>query len=290
MMAAYLDETFDMRKAGIFVVGGLIARGVPLFELDRKWEALLHRPDIDIEYYKASECELGTGQFAKFVKQERHPTPKETERLQEISHEFISLVVKERVVAHGIGVLQQDFYEVIKDDYAHAVLGDDPFQLAYDLAMVQCAWLMKHIEKVQTAEARFGERVQRDYVSFVRDEDQKYAPLADARYIKLKNSTPEAGHYMGAHTIADDKTTFVLQAADAAAYEIRRALHIAHKQKTEPIRGQFQLFRDSARMAIIRTAMKDNLLNTVKLHKPGESFNLTDIMEGDYSENIRFEG
>jgi hypothetical protein len=82
MIAAYLDESFDMGKSGIFAVGGIVGRGIPLFELDRRWELLLHRPDIDIAYYKASECESGTGQFAKFVKQERNPTLEERLRLQ----------------------------------------------------------------------------------------------------------------------------------------------------------------------------------------------------------------
>jgi hypothetical protein len=183
---------------------------------------------------------------------------------------------------------REDFYEVIKDNYARSILGEDPFQLAYDLAIIQCAWMMKDLEKSEIAEAKFGQRVERNYISFVRDDHPTYARLADARYSNLTNNNPEAAKYMTSHTIADDKKVFVLQAADAAIYEIRRALHIAHKQRQEPIRGQFQLFRDSARMAIIQTATKQNLLNTVTLHKPGEPFNLSDIMENEFQENIHF--
>ena len=289
MIAAYLDESFDMRQAGIFAVGGVVGRLPALFELDRKWEALLRRPDIDIAYYKASECELGTGQFAKFVKEVRNPTPVERARLQQISHEFVSLMTKEFVVAHGIGVIQEDFYEVTKDDYARSILGDDPFQLAYDLAIIQCAWMMKEVEKGRKTHARFGEQVRRDRISFVRDSHQKYAPLAHARYMNLRNNNPEAAEYMATHSIEDDKEWFVLQAADAVVYEIRRALNIIHKQRTGDIRGQFNLFRNSTRMAIIQTANKQNLLNTVALHKPGEPFKLTDIMENVFHENIRFE-
>jgi hypothetical protein len=272
VIASYLDESFDMRNAGFFVVGGLIARFEPLFDLGRKWEALLRRPDLDLEYYKASECERGTGQFRKFVKVDRHPTPEESVHLQAISNDFISLIIKEKVAAFGIGVIQDDFYEVIKDDYAHSVLGDDPFRLAYDLAMVQCAWMMKQKEKSEKKKALFGHRVGREHVSFVRDTHQKYAPLAATRYTNLKNSTPEAGQYMSAHTIADDKEACVLQAADATVYEVRRALHIANKKRLGPIRGQFQLFRQSSRMAIIQTVIKQNLLNTVKLHKSRRIF------------------
>ncbi len=50
-----MDESADEAKTGVFVVGGLMARGVALVELDRKWEKLSKRPDIDIAYYKAYE-------------------------------------------------------------------------------------------------------------------------------------------------------------------------------------------------------------------------------------------
>jgi hypothetical protein len=289
VMGAYLDESFDKKPEGIFAVGGIVGRGIPTFELDRKWEALLHRPDIEIEYFKASECEIGTGQFKKFVKRDRHPTPEERAHLQAISHEFISLITKESVVAQGIGVIQKDFYEVIQDSYAHSILGDDPFQLAYDLAIVQCAWIMKHTEKSLMADAKSWQKVERDFISFLRDDHEKYAPLAQQRYLNLRDKNPEAAKYMATHSIGDDKNIFILQAADAAVYEIRRALHIAHKQRNEPVRGQFNIFKSSSKMAIIQTANKQNLLNTVKLHKPGEPFDLTDIMEAEYSESIHFD-
>jgi hypothetical protein len=289
MMGAYLDESIDKKRQGIFAVGGIMGRGPATFELDRKWGKLLQRPEIDIEYFKASECEIGTGQFKKFVKIDRRPTPEEEVRLQEISHEFISLITSEHVVAHGIGVIQTDFYEVIQDPYALSVLGEDPFQLAYDLAIVQCARMMKYVEREEVKKAKFGERVRPTYVSFLRDDHEQYAPLAQDRYMNLKGKNPEAARYMATHTIGDDKKLCILQAADAAVYEVRRALHIAHEQRREPLRGQFKLFRDSKRMAMIQTANKQNLLNTVSLHQPGEPFNLTDIMETEYDDDIRIE-
>ena len=289
-MGAYLDESVDPKKqGGIFAVGGIVGRGLATFELDRAWDSLLHRPDVDIEYFKASECELGTGQFRKFVKEDRRPTTEEYKKLQAISHEFISLFSNERIVAFGIGVIQPDFYDVIQDDYARSVLGDNPFQLAYDLAVVQVAWMMKELERRQVAEAEPWQRVRRDYVSILRDEDQRYAPLAQDRYLNLKKKNPEADKYLGTHSIGDDKKICTLQAADAAVYEVRRALHIALKQRNEPLRGQFNIFRDSSRMAIIQTATKENLLNTVRLHKPGEPFDLSDIMETEFNESIHFD-
>ena len=145
MIGSYMDESFDMRRSGIFAVGGLFGRGVPIFELDRRWNALRKRPDIDIAYFKASECEHGTGEFAKFVADKDNITPVERERLDSISHEFLKAIVDPHnygnyLILAGLGVIQKDFFDVIKDDNARAVLGDSPYRLAYDLAMIQCAW------------------------------------------------------------------------------------------------------------------------------------------------------
>jgi len=289
VFATYLDESFDMNQRDIFAVGGVVGHYGALFELDRKWEALLKRPDINIDFFKAAKCARGTDQFAKFVKIPGSPTPEEQKRLDAISHEFISLIAKEpNVIVYGIGVIQNDFQDVIKDKYALSVLGNDPFPFAYDLAMVQAAWIMKEGEKARKSKSK-GRRVEPYLTSFVADDHEVYGPLAAERYVKLKASNPEAEKYMGSHSLGDDKKVCVLQAADAVAYEIRRVLHIAHKQTTKAMRPQFKLFRDFSKMATIHTAVKQNLLNTVSLHKPGDSFNLSDVMETEYTENIRIE-
>src|ERR1700730_289644 len=181
-LSTYLDESFDMKLLGLYSVGGLIGQGPALFELDRKWEQLCRRPDIDIEYFKASECTLGTGQFAKFVSIERNPTPDEQDKLNEISCEFIRLIANEFVVGHGITIVQEDFYEVIKDPIAKAILGDTPYRLAYDLAMIQCAWVMNDLEKKITFAKQPWNKVPRPHVSFVCDEHEVHSPKANEAY------------------------------------------------------------------------------------------------------------
>lgn len=86
MFGCYLDESFDMKRSGFFAVGGFVGRGVAVFELDRNWEALLKRHRL--EYFKASECESGKGQFAQYVADPKNITRDERARLECISHEF----------------------------------------------------------------------------------------------------------------------------------------------------------------------------------------------------------
>jgi hypothetical protein len=273
MIGSYLDESFDTRASGVYVVGGIMAQGVPIFELDRRWEALRKR--YGIEYFKASECERGSGQFAKFCKIAEKPTPEEKAKLDLISHEFLDLIVnavlwegdKHFVVVHGIGIVQADFYEVIKDPKVKAVLGPSPFRLAYDFAMIQCAWAMKQLGP------NWG-------TSFICDADQEHAQAVLPDYFRLKEKNPKAAEYMFSFTAEDEKRCEPLQAADAGVYEVRRALNISLKQWQGPLRKQFGILTQAPGILfLIRHSTKDQLLYIANNNKAGDAFYLDPLME-----------
>lgn len=280
MIRAYLDESFDMKPRGVFAVGGLLGRGVAIFELERRWEAVLSRPDIGIRYFKASHCERGIGEFSKFVSNPERITSEERERLGSLSHEFLDAIVKmpfeptSYLVAAGVGVVQEDFYEVIKDANSRAILGDSPFRLAYDLAMIQYAWAMKELGTG-------------DGVSFVCDECEQYSRLAREAYNGLRASNPNAAEYMGTYSSKDEKECIPLQAADAVVFEIRRALNLALGQWQGQIRKQFNMMADSKTMFLIAHADMEHLRHIVSTHKPGEPLRLGEIMDQKFNENIR---
>jgi len=289
-----MDESFDPSKAGVykgvFVAGGIIGRGPALFELDRRWAILRRRPDIDIGYFKASQCELGSKQFSKFVANPKHLTEAEKKHLESISLEFVSLIPQVGfVVGHGIGIDQMLFYEIVKDAKALAVLGPSPYQLTYHLAMVQCAWFMKQLEenlkmqKSRTMDASSS----RDFVSFVCDEDEEHGEFADRAYRELKKNNPNAAQYMATYSMANDKTCDVMQAADAVAFEIRRALHVHLGRFGGSLRKQFNLLTDTHKMGLIQELSREQLLNLVATHEPGEPFRLDSIMNQEFQENVQ---
>lgn len=297
LIASYMDESFDMKPKGVYVVGGFLGNGVAVFELDRNWEKLRKRPDIDIQYFKASECERGTGQFAKFVSDPKNITKAEREKLDSISHEFLNLILhpvpfddKSYLCIQGVGIVQEDFYEVIKDKKALAILGDSPYRLAYDFAMIQCAWAMKELEKIiqEGKLLTMDSSPSREYVSFVCDEDEKHGPLASEAYQNLKKTNPVAAGYMATFSSANDRQCEPLQAADAAAFEVRRALNISLGQWDGELRKQFNVLADGRIVFLITHNSKDQLLHIVKNHEPGEPFKLDTLMELQVHENIRF--
>lgn len=279
MINSYMDESFDMRQSGIFAVGGLLGRGVATFELERRWEALRKRPDIGINYFKASHCQRGTGEFSKFVADKDNITPVERERLDSISHEFLKTIVDPNnygnyLILAGVGVVQDDFYDVVRDANAAAILGNSPYRLAYDFAMIQCAWAMKQLGT--------GDRV-----SFVCDESEEYSPLAAEAYRNLKTTNPNAAAYMATFSSADEKDCQPLQAADAIVFEIRRALNLELGQWNGRLRKQFDILDDAGAMFIIQYADKANLLNIVANNKPGQPLHLDAIMEQNFEENLK---
>ena len=289
-MYSYMDESCDAPGTGVFVVGGLLTRGVPSFELERKWEKLRKRPDIDIAYFKASECKSGRGEFEKFVAVPGSPSPTEHQKLDSINREFLALIPnEEHILVHGIGIVQSDFYEVIKDAKARAILGDSPYRLAYDFAMIQCAWEMKQLEqeiKKEKENVAFGGWA-RDCVSFVCDEHEQYSPLAIEAFRNLKRTNPNAAQYMGTFDSADDRSVQVLQAADAVVFEIRRVLNKALGNYSA-LRAQFRDLADPGKVFLITHTTKDQLLHIIAHHKPGEPFKLDDIMEQQLPESIGF--
>jgi Protein of unknown function (DUF3800) len=283
---SYLDESFDSEKTGLFAVGGLIAQGVALFELERKWDALCKK--YDVAYFRASDCKFGLGPFAKFVKHEGKPTLEEMKSLNQIMLEFVQLIVNEQTVGHGIIVDQDAFYELIKDSKARSILRDEPYRLAFDLAMVQCAWMMKALQLDLKETSPFGTRIKRPHVSFVCDEHEIYSPSANAAYRDLKAKNPEAEQYMASFSSADDKKTAVLQAADALAYIVRKSSKADLGFSKAPLSPEFNLLEKTHKLGLIQHANKASLEKIVSIHKPGESFDLSDLMENVFEADIKF--
>lgn len=156
-----------------------------------------------------------------------------------------------------------------------SILGESPYILAYQLAMIQCAWAMQELGT--------GDRV-----AFVCDECEQYSATAQQAYVTLKATNPRAAAYMATYSTEDEKRCDPLQAADAVVYEIRIALGLALGQRRGYFRRQFDILEASSVMFLIQTANREQLQRIVGTHRPGEPFNLDELMDQSFSENIRF--
>ena len=87
---------------------------------------------------------------------------------------------------------------------------------------------------------------------------------------------------------ADDKELPVLQAADALAYIVRRSSKVGLGFLKTGFSREFELLEKTHKLGLIQHVNKESLENIVKIQKPGESFNLSDIMENVFHADIKF--
>ena len=123
--------------------------------------------------------------FARFVKESKKSTLEEKKKLESISLQFTRLVLgdsQESVICQGPGIDRRDFVEVVKDPYAPSILGSNPYRLAYDLAMIQCDWIMARLEESQIEKRKrnFSNAPTTNYVSFFSEDTGQFSPLAPA--------------------------------------------------------------------------------------------------------------
>ena len=141
LVACYLDESADPKRQEVFAVTGVIAHLVNWFEVERAWEERLRKDGL--AYFRAADCETVRGPFEKF-RSDRHSL-KYSERLQAeaVRSDLIDILQKNHLMASGSAMLMKDFNEVIKDDDAKFILGDDPYHICYRLAWTVIADTIK---------------------------------------------------------------------------------------------------------------------------------------------------
>jgi len=168
--------------------------------------------------------------------------------------------------------------------------GDEPHRLANNLAIIQCAWIMRRLEKSAERKKKktFSDKPTRTYVSFFCDDSEQYSPFAHAAYGDLYKNNPTASAYMASYSEGDDKQYNVLQRADAFVYEVRRSLNLSLKQRDGDVRKQYRMLADAKRIYIITKAGKEELRNIVTTNKPGDPISLDAIMEMHVDKDIKF--
>jgi hypothetical protein len=91
---------------------------------------------------------------------------------------------------------------------------------------------------------------------------------------------------MATFSMDDDRECQVLQAADAAVFEVRRALNLSLKQWSGNSRDQFK-FMQGRVMSLIKCYTQVQLLHIIQTHKHGEPFKLDVLTDDEIKESIK---
>jgi hypothetical protein len=217
MIGAYLDESTDEKAQTVFTLAAYMSMTEEwLYKFGPQWEYRLRK--YNLEYFRASECENGSGQFAQF---RSHPFPaplalEDKLQLKQIKTDFVDLLISQPYLwGFGVNVLVKDLQAVVQaNPLAREILSDQPYLIGYQVLLSRIGLDVKKFNDAQ----RPGFR--RHMIAFVFDQPKKTRALA--QYERFQIANPESSTWMASLDFADDRKLYQLQAADNLAYEIRK--------------------------------------------------------------------
>jgi hypothetical protein len=210
---APLDESADKERRHVFVVAGYIARQREWTEIERKWQLRLEKEDdpYPMKYFKNSECQRLSGEFARFRDERKYPKPKGKIAANQIRDDLLDILKGAAASGIAVGVLLKDYRAIRKNARARRVLPKDVYLTAYLEIIIQIAGDLR------------DEMPSTETVAFLVD-DHNSAPTLVGLYPELKRHNPLCAVWMGSIMAMDDKRSPALQAADLLASQCKDVL------------------------------------------------------------------
>jgi hypothetical protein len=197
----YLDDSKDAKQSVLYVSAGFFALRNEWNDLRTAWNRTLK--ENGIEYYKSSEYNYLTGQFAKF-RTEQYPPPTGRDAAKAIKN-ALQEVATGRLAIRGIGVSVpvEDYRRVCARPEADGVFGGNPYHRALESIM---------FEIVKMVRARPGHNM----VAFVHDDESDFETLHKF-YLAFKKKNRKTAKFVGGFVPLSDKDHPELQMADMIA-------------------------------------------------------------------------
>ena len=186
MLAAYLDESFDSRNAGIFAVAAVFGDGWDVMKGETLWRGLLDRHGL--KAFKSSRLRQRPGIVADFA------------RAIKSSGLLACGMVTEQAV-----VLRHLDGSAFAEQYRR-----NPYMLAYHSAFIEIAMDLRRGKSEHL-------------VAYVCDCNLRYLDILERSYPVLLERNPLSAVYMGSLSVKADDDCIPLQMADLIAGELRRA-------------------------------------------------------------------
>jgi hypothetical protein len=231
--AGYFDESADPNQA--YAVAGFVGHQHDCVHLDWEWkERILHK--YDLEYFKASELESGTGQFAKF---RDSPDPKqldtkfssrEKDLFTRIKTESIDIFLEfDLLTAFGAAVMLPDYHRLLDECQMIGRPLHAPYFYCAQLVMMESGFMMDALNKGAPP-------CQQGFVRPIFDKHEEYSGRAKQMLDDFTRKNPFCSKWLLPPHYEDDRDYVALQVADNLAYETRRLLITSEYDKHIPER------------------------------------------------------
>jgi hypothetical protein len=275
MFCARFDESRDTKGQKSFAIAGYIGRNEDWLELEPKLERFLQKHNL--MYFKASECESGTGQFLQFRENPLDaalPLIKADKAiLTEIKTEFVDIANSVNLWGIGAHVPIEEFNFVVSSDpEAKRILQPNPYFICFQAAMTEAGFTVNEVnEKVN-----YPRRARAEVVAFVFDGNEEVSGRAKQMYDNFQIKNPISSQCFGSLAYEDEIESIGLQVADNLVYEImkfglnsrydkgrlERKAMTRLKEKTKKI---YAFDRPSLQM-LVRGNLKREVMESAALH------------------------
>jgi|SRR5215470_664824 len=261
--AGYFDESDDSVRA--YAVAGFLGHQKDCIYLHWAWEDRILKP-YNLRYFKASELNAGTGQFAQHRDNPKDLDAKFSERekelFNEIKTESIDVFLEFLFIGIGAVVMLPDYYRLLEEFKTVNKVLPDPYFFCAQLVMMESGLIMAEINQNASS-------LQKAYVRPNFDNQKAYEGRTKLMFDDFKAKNPLSSRWLLPPNYEDEKDYVALQAADNLVYECRRLLITEEYDRHIPERKAM-------------TRLKERIYKIYKLNYGG----LKMIMETQLSNSI----
>jgi hypothetical protein len=205
MLACYIDDSADAQQKTVYSVAGFVADTAEWFDVSRYWSMRLEREGLD--YFRTWECVNLEGEFqSKLV--DRHGLTTARVIADAVLRDLKQLVATSKLYAFCMGVLMDDYRQVVNEPDGAIVLNKDPYVFAHQMFI---GIILGEVQKFPY----------RQIMAFHYDEHSK-AALFQKSWDGYKECNPNWANSAGILEPLDDKTNVPIQIADLLAHTTTR--------------------------------------------------------------------
>lgn len=224
LCAGYFDESVDEDiEDRCFTIAGFIGPQYPAILLDFQWGDNLKKWNLD--YFKASEIELGFGQFAQYrddPKNLKAPlSTREKSLIREIKTSFVDIICdncsEDGLSGVGATLVLRDLHLLREQEPGLAKRLPRPYSLCGDLMLLEAGQIMLLSNHNSSRECQGEMRP-------IFDIQQEYGPRFRDAFPSFAQKNPNCSKFLLPPIFEKEQDYRCLQAADLLAYESRKLL------------------------------------------------------------------
>jgi hypothetical protein len=237
--AGYFDESDDNERA--YSVGGLIGHQLDCVRLEWAWDRRILK-EYGLNYFKASELNSGTGEFAKFRDDPNNLkslfSQREKDLFLEIKTKTVDVFLESEVMGYGAVLMLPDYRRLAEELQSTGQGLPSAYFFCAQTVYMESGFIMNEL----------NDGIPKNDQGYMRptfDSHETYSGRARDVFDAFCQKNPISARWLLPPHYETDQDYIVLQVADNVAYEMRRLLITTEYDKHIPERKAMTRLRES---------------------------------------------